>query len=277
MRVIASFPAALLAATAAVAADEPPVAAADWTITRNEWHWPFAVGGALAVTNEYGDIRVRVHDKDEIDALAHIQQHRDDPRLAAITLDDKAGPPRLVVAYEAGDIAEPPPAWRRRRVDLTVFVPSRISLTVTTRAGLAEVRGTRRPLVVTTQNGDIRLRIEGPVEARSAHGAVQVFFLGGGWEADSAIETATGSIEAILAEGLLVDAALATHGRITTDYSLLVTRRPGGDFKWGRALIGVPPPGAMPVYSRLTMRSNRGAIALLSSAVQSVSPRGELQ
>ncbi|MCP3963377.1 MAG: hypothetical protein GY719_36525 [bacterium] len=265
MRLFASL-IAVCALAVPLRAEEPTLE--DWTIARHEWSGELAEGHRVEIINVHGDVRVRAPEGREVFFLALIQHHNDDPRRPEITTEQGEGRLKLEVLYPPAEDAEGneipeseiPEAWRKRRVDLTVFVPKTAATSVTTAHGLAEVRGLRGDLEVSTEKGEIRARISGALRAKTVHGDVMAQFRRTDWASPSKVETLTGSILAEMPAGGEADVRIATRGEITTDYTLVITKPDGGRLKHGKARIGE-------AGGELVLESNRGAIKLIESAV----------
>ena len=260
MRLIASL-IAVCALGVPLRAQEPSLE--DWQLARHEWTGEIADGRGVEIVNVYGDVRVRGGAEREIYLLANYQHHEDDPRRPVFAVDERAGRMLLEIRYpevEVPEVAEIPDSWRKRRVDITVFVPAAADTKVTTTAGLAEVRGLRGQVVVSTEKGDIRVRIAGSLVAKTVHGEVLAQFRRTDWQTPSRIETLTGDMRVELPRGGEADVRIATRGEITTDYSLEIRRSEGSQLKQGVARIGE-------AGGKLVLESNRGAIKLIESLV----------
>ncbi|GAB4188665.1 MAG: hypothetical protein Tsb002_15140 [Wenzhouxiangellaceae bacterium] len=232
----------------------------EWLHERREWQLEPPTDEAVRVENRWGDIRVRTHEQRQIYVLANIQRHQQDSRSMDLVLDEE-NPGLGITTYFPADDKQPTPAdWQPRRIDLTVFVPATQRLALTTEHGLLEARGVQAALSARTENGAINLRAKGAVDAESRYGEIQVFFLDSNWSSDSRLQTQTGSIEALFARGFDARVEFETHGQITTDFSVTIERDQHEEYKTGYAKIGS-------AKQKLTIKSDRGAIRLLSSAV----------
>ncbi len=236
----------------------------EWMVERSEWHWDLDSIQAVDIRNPWGDVRVRVDDKQQAYLLSNAQRHRDDPRQLELLVTETDGTLSIEVKLPEDEIPEATETWDFRRVDVTLLIPAKTRLSCETSSGLAEVRGLIAPLKVNTDTGDIRLRLNGPVTAYSNHGMISSLFLD--TKQPSTLETLTGLIHVAIANGGNADVALQTHGWITTDYSVDIERDQNTDFKKAHAIVGNNGP-------KLTLTSNRGPIRLLGSTI----PRQSLQ
>ncbi len=273
---IAACAIAACALAVQAAASEPSIE--DWNISRHEWTGEAAEGTGVAIVNLHGDLRVRKGTGGELYLLAVIQRHNDDPRRAEVATEAAAGETRLEVRYpkvpdtETGEVSpgeaasrvgvrqDIPEAWKKRRVDLTVFVPAGARVTARTSTGLVELKGLTGDVEATSDSGDLRIRTAGGVLARTQHGDVLAQFRRTDWSGNSEIETLTGNIRVELPHGGRADVHIETRGEITTDYSIEIRRRDGSLLKLGTAKIGED-------GGRLVLKSNRGAIRLIESLV----------
>ncbi|MEM7354770.1 MAG: hypothetical protein AAF657_28435 [Acidobacteriota bacterium] len=256
-----------------------PIDEKQWSIERKEWNGELAAGYEVEIINPYGDIRVRHGAGRELYFLATVQGHQDDPRKARVeakakdsaegSADNSRGTTRIEVEYpnEAElDLPQIPASWNKRRVDLTVFVPIDTDTTLRTLAGLAEVRGLEGDLDVSTETGDMRLRIAGGLRAKTVHGDILAQFRRTRWQDASRIESLTGTIRAELPSGGRAEVELETRGEITTDYSITIRRSEKSQLKQATAKIGVAGPS-------LSIKSNKGPIKLIESIVPEAAPK----
>lgn len=240
---------------------EPPLPA-DWTV--ESWRWSGAVGDAarLVIRNRFGDLRVRPSEDDRVFLSALIQRHRDDPRRAAVERRHEGEEFRIEVGYpgtRAADLASVPEAWRRRRVDVTLYVPKDRELELESAGGELEVRGHLGGVEVRSVSGEVVVSARGPVTASSERGALRVRFESTAWSRPSILETQTGDISVWLPAPAACVARLETFGELTTDWSLEVERLPETDKKRARAIIGAGGP-------ELFLSSDRGNLKLLRSS-----------
>ena len=249
-------------------ADESDAAA--WLVERAELRHEVTAGQSVTVRNPWGNVILRVGDEGELMVLSLAQRHRDDPRVARVEAAEGEAGALVEVAYPALAIAEPVEGWERRRVDLTVLVPSAAPVSVVTTGGDVEARGLRGPLRVETGRGDVSARVGGPLVATSEHGELRAAFLSTRWQEASRLTTTTGPIIAEMPAGGNASVRFRTAGMVTTDYSVDIERDESSSHKSGTATIGAGGP-------LLEIESERGTIAILASLVpeETVSaPRG---
>jgi hypothetical protein len=245
-----------LSASGKVPAAEVPT---DWVIDTVRRTAPTLGSERLEIRNLFGDLRIRPTDQDEIQLSAMIQRHVDDPRRAGIITGDSDGTYRIEVSYPALERAAPatdPPEWRKRRVDLTVFVPAKRPVRLETDRGLLEVKGLDRGIEARSAHGDISVATGGPLIARTGRGSITCHFSATDWRAAVELETLTGPIGVILPAEADVAVTMTTFGELTTDYSLTVSRASRLTPKTAHATIGQ---GGRELF----MTSNRGNLKLV--------------
>jgi len=267
--------ASLLAPTAA---DGAPKAPDDWSIERREWRGDLEPGKPVRLVNRHGDLRVRGTGEARVEVLAIAQRHRDDPRryeiVATATATGDGG-----VAVEIRDTvegggeppADPPDAWRKRRVDLTVLLPAASPLRLETERGIGQAKGLDAAVEAASETGDLQLSTAGPVVARTDHGRLHVELRGDVPTPPPHLETVTGEIRLQLPRGAAFRARVATRGEITTDYSIEIEKLPGSELKRGRVTFlgdgirGDTGSDSSDPLPEIVLESERGAIALLES------------
>ncbi len=215
----------------------------------------------VIISNPYGDVRLRRTADHVVQISAMIQKHPDDPDQPAI--EAQTGQSLAIsVDYprKTDDIIETmPDAWRNRRVDLTVFVPTGSALTVQTTRGQLIGKGLKSDVNARSDSGDIFLRTHGSVNAHSANGDVTVWFKRGDWRFTPEIETRSGDITVRLAPDIDVFATIRTSGRITTDFSLSIEKNSACGGKIATVQIGSG-------KGHLQIKSAIGNVALLNAA-----------
>ena len=232
---------------------------ADWKIDNVRRSESARGTETVEILNLHGDLRIRPTDEDEIYLSAMIQRHADDPLRAEIATGHEDSTLHLDVSYPEIDgfvPAEQPADWRKRRVDLTVFVPAKRPLTIETDRGLLEVKGLDHGITARSAHGDIVLATGGPVTARTERGSITCRFTDSDWPRPAELETLTGSITVTLPAAADTTVIMTTLGELTTDFSLTVTRPSDSERKTARAIIGK---GTV----ELLMTSNRGNLKLL--------------
>ncbi len=213
-----------------------PPAIEDWSIERLERAVPLAAGSALAIENLYGDLRVRPHDRPEALLVGQAQRHRDDPRASEIAVEESSGRTAIRVVEPAADPAAPP-AWSRRRVDLARLVPPAATLAARSDRGLIEIKGHQGAVHARSRQGDLALRVGGPVDLRAERGSIAVVLQGAGWSHPSRLETVAGDLSVSFSAGADADLVVEARGPVTTDFTIDLERLPAGRRR-GRVRLG---------------------------------------
>lgn len=232
---------------------------ADWTIEKFEATRELGAAQAVVVSNLHGDVRCRTTDEAEVYVLANIQRHKNDPRKAGVLVGEEGGRVTVEVVYpeteDAGKITE---EMERRRVDVTVLLPSSASLAVTTRDGLIEAKGLSKPFEATSESGRIVFKTSGLVHVKNGRGTIDATFRSTDWAEQVTLATGTGDITVNLPPDAAALVEVETAGELTTDYSIEVTPHEQSSMKTAVARIGEG-------GGRLSVRSEKGRIRLLRS------------
>ena len=213
-------------------------------------------GQPISIDNPYGDVRLRFGGYEHaVDIHATFQQ----PAGAAlIMLEPRSENGRHLIAPRL------PPGVvlaAGQRIDLVVYVPEKHGVSVRTERGLIEGRGLKSDLELRSVDGDIILRgTDGAVQAETAAGAIEAALLPSkpGWS--QRLATSTGNILIGASDKLDANLLMSTSGVFATEFSLVVSRRPGEEpNKQARTTIGDG-------NSELLVESRRGEIKLLRRA-----------
>jgi hypothetical protein len=235
-----------------------PTAAAD-PVERASWRGELTGSSLLEVSNPFGDLRLRYGGTGRLLEVAVALQQLDPAgsRLELV-VNDNDDPTTVRVVRTAA--AEPPPATHGEdpsRADMVVLVPRGIAVRARTDRGLAESVGLESDIDLETTAGRIRVRsTRGRVTAHSDRGEISAMLLSGVTKAPQRFSTVTGSIEVWVTDTCAFDVALATSGRLITDFSMQVEHRDREEpDKLGTARVGA---GGQP----LELRSLRGDLSI---------------
>lgn len=210
----------------------------DWRIEKFDWSGALGEAGEIVIHNEYGDIRCRSTDGDQVVLVANIQRHKDDPRRAEIRVEPGE---RLEIAVDYPPDAEATGLTRemeKRRVDVSVLIPHGVRLEAKTKGGLIEAKGLSAPAHADSHTGNIVLKTSAPVAAYTERGTIDVTFSKTSWGEAVRLETLTGDIAVWLPPDASVAVEAATTGELSTDFSIDVEHRPPNDKKHAMAKIG---------------------------------------
>ena len=245
-------------ASQSVSPTPAPTAAAD-PVERVSWRGELTGSSLLEVSNPFGDLRLRYGGSGRMVEVAVALQQLD-PAASRLELvvDEKADPATVRVVRSAA--AEPPPATPAvdlSRADMVVLVPAGVAVRARTDRGLAESVGLESDVELETSAGQIRVRsTRGQVTANSDRGQSMAMLLAGVTKAPQRFSTVTGSIEVWVTDSCAFDVALATSGRLITDFSMQVEHRDREEpDKVGTATVGAG--GQL-----LELRSRRGDLSI---------------
>lgn len=232
----------------------------DWLIEPLEWTKKVEGLERVSIVNRFGSVRIggtsgTLAESAEIYAM--VQHHVDDSRRPEIVSTYDQGALVLEVAYPGdAEVASPPDAWRKRRIDITVYVSAAARLRAETLHGSLQVKGFAGPLVAVSESGDLEIKTTGPVTATSKYGKIDAYFTGETLAHPLELETVTGAILLTLPWQAQPRALIETRGEISSDYSIAIEWALGSTLKRGTVaadLDGEP----------VALRSNRGNIRLL--------------
>lgn len=235
-----------------------PTAAAD-PVERASWRGELTGSSLLEVSNPFGDLRLRYGGASRtVEVAVALQQLDPAGSRLELVVNEKADPATVRVVRNAA--AEPPPATHgedQSRADMVVLVPRGIAVRASTDRGLAESVGLESDVELETSAGKIRVRsTRGRVAARSERGEISAMLLAGVTKAPQRFSTVTGSIEVWVTDSCEFDVALATSGRLITDFSMQVEHHDREEpDKVGTAKVGA---GGQP----LELRSRRGDLSI---------------
>lgn len=235
-----------------------PAAAAD-PVERASWQGELTGSSILEVSNPFGDLRLRYGGSGRtVEVAVALQQLDPAGSRLELVVNEKADPATVRVVRNAA--AEPPPAAPgedQSRADMVVMVPRGIAVRARTDRGLAESVGLESDVELETSAGKIRVRsTRGRVTARSDRGQIMAMLLAGVTKAPQRFSTVTGSIEVWVSDSCAFEVALATSGRLITDFSMRVEHRDREEpDKVGAATIGEG--GQL-----LELRSRRGDLSI---------------
>jgi hypothetical protein len=239
----------------------------DWLIEEREFSRAVPSTTSLTLENLWGDVRLRAGEGDRIVVTAIVQKHREDPRGVDFGISEGAdGTLRLTVDFAAEpDGVKIRPEWSPRRVDLGIFVPAKLSVSIHGDDDLVELWGLEGAAIVETKGGEVKFRGQGELRATTDSGAILAQFRDTNWDHPSRLTTSTGSVRAELLEGAAVDVTIETRGPITSDFSTSIQRQAGHNLKSGLVKIGSGGPD-------LEIKSFNGSVRLQAVIVPESSP-----
>jgi YD repeat-containing protein len=244
--------------TPAPSPEPAPTAAAD-PVERAAWQGELTGSSLLEVSNPFGDLRLRYGGSGRtVEVTVALQQLDPAGSRLELVVNEKADPATVRVVRSAA--AEPPSATHgenQSRADMVVLVPRGIAVRASTDRGLAESVGLESDVELETSAGKIRVRsTRGRVTAISDRGEISAMLLAGVTKAPQRFSTVTGSIEVWVSDTCAFDIALATSGRLITDFSMQVEHHDREEpDKVGTVRVGA---GGQP----LELRSRRGDLSI---------------
>ena len=216
----------------------------DWIIERTEYSAVLQDHTVVAVTNHFGDIRVRTSNDDMISIFAITQRHIKDVIKSQIQIDSVENTLQIAVKYpsqadnkDANHINDID--ITNRRVDISLLIPKYATLSMNTIDGRIESKGHLGPIQAKTDSGQVILVTRGPVNVSSDDGPITITFKNDKWSAPSSVESSTGKIHVLFIENPDINVEMQTAGTITTDYSVEISNNiPASAQKQATARIG---------------------------------------
>ncbi len=198
----------------------------------------------VEIVNPLGEINVRDNDEAEVGVHAVIQRLA--PGFADVRLASRRSGGVLRIEASVADRAP-------GRIDMAVYVPSTMALSLATRDGRISVSRRRGSIEAKTTTGEISAASTGRLELASGSGEIRATAIGRRWKGESRITTDSGRI--VLKVPTFGDIALdaQTGGRLVSGFGLSVHEREG--IRSSRARYGR---GTSP----LVARSRSGEIVL---------------
>ncbi len=176
-------------------------------------------GKAIAVENDFGDVRLRFGGYEHAFEVTAVAQAPDATAFPKLKFDESNG---LLQTY-----SDVPPV-RGQRIDIVVFVPAKSPIKVRTVAGLIEARGLSSDIDLLSNSGNLTARsVTGAIRAETVGGSVEMSIVDGATEKPQRIATSTGQI--VLSFGSKANALLqlATSSLFGSEYSLEVAHHDG--------------------------------------------------
>ncbi len=228
------------------------------------WDWIGAVvaGKTIRIENPFGDVRTRFGGSEgKVEIHAVIQNFQTDAApLKVSPLKDTSGLTIRVgrSAQDAGT-ASPSPGKagkeRSDRIDLALFLPKGIPVTIVTRSGDVEVRGLKSDVRIETDSGGVNVRgVEGLVNVTNRYGTTLAMLDRPADRSEQSFESLTGDITVSFHPAAEPLVKAETSGEIGTEVSIEISRHPHDEpNKTALAKVGRG-------TSTVSIRSKRGNI-----------------
>ena len=215
----------LLLAGCASSPGAPPANGADVRIERVDREFDLDAGIArVAIDNPWGEINVRGRDEREVGLHAVIQ--RLPPRFAKAEIRSRRDGDTLrieiVLPETAGDATAP------GRVDVAVYVPGDMPLSLATRSGRIAAKRRAGAIEARTDSGDIEASSLARLDIKTRSGSIRAIAIGRRWQGGSEISSDSGHIIALVPTFGDVALDARTGGALTTGFGLSVHALPGG-------------------------------------------------
>jgi len=232
----------------------------NWSIEQERTEHEIEASDEVQIVNPWGAVNLRAGDGEKVVVSTVNQRHREDPRESNVYVQEIPSGLIIRIGFDDPPGVEERSEWQARRVDVGVFVPEGLAVSIRTTDNEIEVRNLVGRADLESTTGDITFRGGGGLRARSDSGSIFAQFHRSDWPLPVEIETRSGDIRAELLEGAAATAHVETRGRITTDFSIAIDRAAGSRLKNARATIGAG-------GQTLRLASHSGAVRLLTLIV----------
>lgn len=213
----------------------------NWTVDRSERVEQIAADAPVRVVNNFGDLRLRATDDDELMVVAASQYSLLDDVRPVVDISEDADGVRVNVRFpspggEGPDLT--PAEIGKRRVDLAVIIPGRGEVEVESLDGLVEAKGVRGPVAVRSRSGSVRMIARNDLDLWSEHGPVEVYFKAIETFPELAVETLTGDIRVEFPAWIDRTVRAETNGYLATDFTTTIEKTAGSPHKIAHVTIG---------------------------------------
>jgi len=179
----------------------------------------------IAIDNPWGEINIRSRDEREVGIHAVIQELP--PRFAAARFrSHREGTTLHIDVSMEGAVPGAQPS--QGRVDLAVYVPSNLALSLGTRDGRISAKRRRAAVEARSQSGELLISSRDRLDLHSATGQIRAVAFGTDWVGRSEISTDSGRIVLMVPTFGHIALDASTGGRLVNDFGLSVTAGPGG-------------------------------------------------
>ena len=204
----------------------PPQSAlpAGFELERVSWLGEVDEGQHITVRNPFGDVRARFGGyAGQVELLANVQHFSDEG--ARLEVDTAVVPTGLVVTVgyrtSTGALALVRDAAEKKRVDLVIYVPQDVPLSVMTDAGLIDVRGLRSDVRGRSAGGAIRARgVDGTLDLATSTGDLVTLLETWYTARHHRLVTEHGPLSVVFGGEINAAIRASTSGLISTDFSM---------------------------------------------------------
>jgi len=228
---------------------------------RDSWKGSISPSASVRVDNPWGDIRLRHGGEgSELEVAVVFQQLATDESI--LVLDTSQVDDTFLVSIlrhdNRGSVLEGKPGTTQPRADVAILVPEGFPTRAETDSGLIEAQGVHCDIDLHTTEGMVRaLKVVGAINVTNDRGPTSVNLSDGVTDKAQRFSSITGPITVFTSSAADLTVTMATSGRFTTDFTLVVDHNDAEEpSKKARAEVGDG--GAS-----LDLTSKRGDLALL--------------
>ena len=179
----------------------------------------------IAIDNPWGEINIRSRDEREVGIHAVIQELP--PRFASAQFRSHREGTTLRIDVSM-DGAVPGAQPSQGRVDIAVYVPGDLALSLVTRDGRISAKRRRAAVEATSQSGELLISSRDRIDLHSGSGQIRAVAFGTDWVGRSEVSTDSGRIVLMVPTFGNIALDASTGGRLMNDFGLSVTAGPGG-------------------------------------------------
>lgn len=227
---------------------------------RDSWKGAVTPDATVHIDNQWGDIRLRHGGSEgELEVAVIFQQlATDGSKLALdVTVEDGIARVSILRLDDLGNLAEGAPPRIRPRADVAVLVPEGIPTRAESSTGLIEAQGVHCDLDLHTAAGTVRtIKVRGAINVTNDRGITTINLSDGVTKRAQRFSSITGPITVFTSDANDLAVTMATSGRLTTDFTLVVDHNDAEEPN-KKALATIGEGGAI-----LELASKRGDLAL---------------
>lgn len=210
---------------------------------QDSWKGTIGSDATVRIDNPWGDIRLRHGgDGSEIEVAVIFQQLADDGSklVLDVALENGVAHVSILRHDELGNPVDAPPSRVNPRADMAVLVPAGHPIRAETFTGLVEAQGVRCDIDLHTTAGTVRTaKVAGAIKVTNDRGTTEITLSDEVTTKAQSFSSITGPITVFTSEANDLNVTMATSGRLTTDFTLVVDHNDAEEpNKTARAKVG---------------------------------------
>lgn len=212
-----------------------PLIAGEWIHERIEKTITTSPGQEIYISNHYGNLNLRSKKGTGLEVIAHFQKEKGYSGFVKYLDKVENGILHFEVLFpeeskESGSF--------KKRVDLTLFIPEHIKVTIDGKDGTIAGKGLDNPMAITTRNGNIELRNNQSVNITTYQGNIEFFIQRDTWSTPISLESTIGHMVFWVPDPSNASISVSTKGDITSDFTTTVTSKKDEFMKHASIVLG---------------------------------------